>query len=177
MAAAKDALLVVDMQVGLFAGTPKHDAAGLVERLNGLARRIRASGGRIVFVRHTAPDGDFREGTPGWQLLPELEVEDGDALIAKSTCDSFAGTELAALLPPGATSRLIVTGCATDFCVDTTVRSAAIRGYQVWAPSDGHTVADRPHLSASQIIAHHNYVWSDFIAPRGPIRVTPIAEI
>jgi hypothetical protein len=34
-------------------------------------------------------------------------------------------------------------------------------------PSDGHTTADRPHLSAAKIIEHHNAIWSDFIAPGG----------
>ena len=63
--------------------------------------------------------------------------------------------------------RLIITGCATDYCVDTTVRSALARGWPTIVPSDGHTTVDRPHLSATQIIAHHNAIWADFLAPEG----------
>ena len=38
-----DALIVIDMQQGSFGpATPRHDAAGLVGRLNRLARRSRA---------------------------------------------------------------------------------------------------------------------------------------
>ena len=172
-----DALLIVDMQVALFRGEARHDAAGLVARLNALARRVRASGGRVVFVRHTEAVGDYAAGSEGWELLPQLEVAEGDALVGKATCDAFAGTGLAELIPPETTARLIVTGCATDFCVDTTVRSAAVRGYDVWAPADGHTTADRPHLTAQAVIAHHNYVWSEFIGARGPVDVTPIGEV
>jgi nicotinamidase-related amidase len=175
-AAARDALLIVDMQVALFRSAPRHDAAGLVARLNRLARRIRGGGGRVVWVRHTEPSGDYAAGTEGWQILPELEVDERDAFIGKATCDCFQGTGLAALIPLAETRRLIVTGCATDFCVDTSVRSAAVRGYDVWAPGDGHTTADRPHLAAEQIIRHHNYVWSEFIGARGPVDVAPVAD-
>jgi nicotinamidase-related amidase len=172
-----DALLIVDMQVALFRSEPRHDAAGLVGRLNALARRVRASGGQVVFVRHTEAEGDYAAESEGWQLLPELDLAEGDAFVGKATCDAFAGSGLAELVPPDRTARLIVTGCASDFCVDTTVRSAAVRGYDVWAPADGHTTADRPHLKAQAVIAHHNYVWSEFIGTRGPVDVTAIREV
>ncbi len=116
-------------------------------------------------------------GSEGWQILPDLEVGAQDTMIAKSTCDCFAATHLGFLLPMAATRRLIVVGCATDFCVDTTVRSAAIQGYDVWAPQDGHTTADRPHMSAAQVIQHHNYIWSSFIGARGAINITAVAEV
>jgi nicotinamidase-related amidase len=172
-----DALLVIDMQVALFAGSAKFDAVGLVSRINRLSRQIRDSGGRVVFVRHTEDSGDFKAGNAGWQLLPDLEVDEQDDVISKSTCDCFAATELSTLIPPQAARRLIITGCATDFCVDTTVRSAAVRGYDVWAPEDGHTTADRPHLSAEQVIQHHNYIWSDFIGARGPVNITRMSDL
>jgi nicotinamidase-related amidase len=174
---ADDVLLVIDMQVALCADGSRLDASGLVSRINTLARRVRASGGRVIFVRHTDEAGDYRAGTPGWQLLPDLEVDERDEVIAKSTCDCFAGTELSSLVPVDSTGRLIITGCATDFCVDTTVRSAAVRGYDVWAPEDGHTTADRPHLSAEQVIRHHNYVWSEFIGARGPVNTASMSNL
>ena len=177
MVALRDALLVVDMQVALFEDGSRYDAAGLVHRLNNLSRRVRASGGQVIFVRHTEQVGAFQPGGPGWQLLPELEVVEQDTIINKSTCDCFAATELASILPVGATRRLVVGGCATEFCVDTTVRSAAVHGYDVWAPQDGHTTADREHLTAEQVIQHHNFVWSNFIGSRGAINITPAAEI
>ena len=32
-------------------------------------------------------------------------------------------------------------------------------------------------LSALQIIAHHNAIWADFLAPRGPALVQPCAAL
>lgn len=68
--------------------------------------------------------------------------------------------------------EVIVTGCATDFCVDTTVRSALAHRYKTIVPEDGHTTFDRPHLSAEKVIEHHNLIWANFISPVGPARLS-----
>ena len=114
---------------------------------------------------------------PGWKLLDALEVQPADAIIRKKSCDAFLDTSLEEFLRSRAIDRLIVTGCATDYCVDTTVRSALARGYPTTVPSDGHTTSDRPHLPATKIIEHHNAIWSDFLAPRGPALVCPCSDV
>ena len=126
-----DALIIIDLQEGPFGGGPaKHDAAGLVSRLNALAATVRASGGTVVYVQHDGPPGsDHHPDDPGWRLLPALDARAGDAFVRKTSCDSFLGTPLDALLEARGARRLIITGWATDYCVDTTVRSALARGY------------------------------------------------
>ena len=169
-----DALVIIDMQAGSFGpdSPARYDADGLVERLNGLAHWVRARQGLVVWVLHDgSASDDLAPGTDGWQVLPALEQHSNDAKIRKTACDSFLGTGLEALLRERDPSRVIVTGWATDFCVDTTVRASTGKGFETWAPSDGHTTSDRPHLSAPQIIEHHNYVWSELIAPGGPVTV------
>ncbi|MCW5734856.1 MAG: isochorismatase family protein [Enhydrobacter sp.] len=172
-----DALIVIDMQQGSFGpATPRHDAAGLVGRLNILAEDVRAAGGAVVFIQHDGPPGDpHHPDAPGWRLLPDLHVRPEDTIIRKQSCDAFLHTSLDKFLGARVIDRLIVTGCATDYCVDTTVRSALARGLPTIVPSDGHTTADRPHLPAKKIIEHHNAIWSDFLAPRGPAVVRPCA--
>ena len=76
----------------------------------------------------------------------------------------------------GAT-RLLVTGCATDFCVDTTIRAAASLDYDVVVVEDGHTTADRPHVDALSVMRHHNWVWQNLIHPRTQIRVIPAGDV
>ena len=173
------ALIVIDMQLGSF--TPRsarHDALGVVSRINLLAERARAEKGLVVFVQHDGPPGDpHHPEAPGWQLLPELDLRAGDRFVRKTACDAFLGSGLEELLRSASVRRLAVTGCATDFCVDTTVRSALARGYRTVVPKDGHTTADRPHLPAGKIIEHHNAVWADFISPAGPARVCASREV
>jgi nicotinamidase-related amidase len=172
------ALLIIDMQRGSFTqASPRHDADALVRRLNSLAARVRAEGGVVIFVQHEGPPGDLHHpDQPGFQLLPDLVVGDRDLTVRKTSCDAFLATDLADVLAAANVDELIVTGCATDYCVDTTVRAALGRGYPTLAPSDGHTTANRRHLTATQIIAHHNAVWADFISPAGPARVCSCAE-
>ncbi|MGI9409848.1 MAG: isochorismatase family protein [Hyphomicrobiaceae bacterium] len=171
----RTALVIVDMQEGSF--TPRsvrHDAVGLIERLNQLSNRIRAAGGLVVFVQHDGPLGDAHHpGAWGWPILSELGQSANDFVVRKTTCDSFLDTELSQRLVERSVSRLIITGCATDFCVDTTVRSALARRYETIVPEDGHTTSDRDHLAAEKIIAHHNAVWADYIGPRGAATVLP----
>jgi nicotinamidase-related amidase len=175
----KHALVIIDMQQGSFTpAAPKYDADGLIGRLNRLAEAVRRAGGAVVFIQHDGPAGDpHHPGQPGWHLLPDLDLRPGDAIIRKRCCDAFLDTSLSDFLSSNAIEHLIITGCATDYCVDTTVRSALARRYHTIVPSDGHTTSDRPHLPAEKIIEHHNAIWADFIAPDGPALVRPCADL
>ena len=171
----KQALIVIDLQQGF---VHRRDAEGLVQRLNGLAASVRATGGEVVFIQHDGPPGDrHHPDLPGWRLLPTLEVEADDTIIRKTSCDAFLGTTLDEFLRSHAIKRLILTGCATDYCVDTTVRSALAGGYPTIVPLGGHTTMDRPHLAADKIIEHHNAIWADFLAPRRPAMQCRCAEV
>jgi nicotinamidase-related amidase len=173
------ALLVVDMQVGLFEGhLPRWDADGVIQRINAVAKAVRAVGGIVIFVQHDDPQGGILEpGTDGWKILPALERTDRDPVVRKQACDSFYETELPDILEHHNAQELIVTGCATDFCVDTTVRAAASRDYQVVVVADGHTTGDRPHLDAVSIIDHHNWMWENLILPRSQVKVLSAADL
>ena len=46
----------------------------------------------------------------------------------------------------------------------------------VVVPCDAHTVSDRAHLTAPQIIDHHNRTWAGLIATP-PVHVAPTAEL
>jgi len=179
MSRVRPALLIIDMQQGSFTPrTSRHDADGLVERLNALAAKTRAREGLVIFIHHDGPEGDAHHpSAPGWRLLPDLVVDPRDTTVRKTSCDAFLHTELDRVVKDQRIGELIITGCATDFCVDTTVRSALARGYRTAVPSDGHTTADRPHLKATQIIAHHNAIWADFISPAGAARICPCSDV
>ncbi len=170
-------MLVVDMQVGLLGGPPKHDLAGVIGRINRLAAAIRKRYGAVIFIQHGGePGDDFEPGSPAWALLPELDRSPDDLVVAKTLNDPFAGTELQALLAGIAPERVFIAGWATDFCVDATVRSAVSHHHNVVAVADGHTLSDRPHLDAASVIRHHNWVWSELITRRS-IRVVEAGQL
>ncbi len=170
------ALVVIDVQCGWYLASPgPHDAAGTLARINLLIDRARAAGRPVLFIQHAEPP-EYTPGTAGWELHPALHRRPEDRVIGKSACDAFLGTELDAELRNHGVETLVVCGAATEFCVDTTVRSAASHGFRVVVPADAHATKDRPVLSASQIIAHHNWVWAEFSAPH-PVTVVPAAGI
>jgi nicotinamidase-related amidase len=172
-----DALLVIDMQAGLLDGSPKHDLASVIERINQLAATVRTRAGNVIWIQHCGPAGTpFAPGEPGWQFLPELQRDAADVVMPKTLNDAFAGTGLQAKLQQLAPSRVLIAGWATDFCVDATLRSAVAHGYDVVAVSDAQTLADRPHLDAPGVIRHHTWVWANLIAP-GSIRIATAAEL
>lgn len=160
-------LLIIDMQNAWLnnPAAPCFDTAGVVARINQAAQRIREQGGKVIFVQHS--DKDAQIGSQAWQTLSALTRAGADTTVEKLACDSFADTDLAAQLEASGTDTLYISGFATEFCVDSTLRAAASRGLLVVALSDAHTTADRPHLSAEAIIAHHNWVWADMAVPGG----------
>jgi nicotinamidase-related amidase len=172
-------LLVIDMQVGLFKGEPpRYDADGVVMRINRIAATVRTTNGRVVFIQHEEPPGGLLvQGTEDWEILPALNRQKDDLLVPKQACDSFYETDLEDMLQELGVGELIITGCATEFCVDTTVRAAASRDYQVVVVADGHTTRDRPHLDAKTIIAHHNWTWKNLILPRKEVIVVDTSEV
>ena len=59
------ALLIVDMQVGLFEGdSPRYDAEGVIHRINEIAKAVRATGGIVIFIQHE-DNGGLKRGTEG----------------------------------------------------------------------------------------------------------------
>ena len=175
----RQALLIIDMQKGLFTpATPRFDAVGVVKRINALAVMMRERSMPVIYIQHDGlRDGDFVPQSQEWQLLDELKVEPTDILLNKTANDAFYRTELETILRNLNVGELLITGCATDFCVESTLQSALVKDFKVIAVADGHTTADRPHLKAEQVIAHHNYIWADLIATQGYVKVQSFAQI
>jgi nicotinamidase-related amidase len=172
-----DAIVVVDMQVGLLSGPPKHDLQGVVRRINLLTAMVRQRSGAVVWIRHCGKTGDgFERHTEGWSFLPELSRHRDDVVIEKTLNDPFVRTSLRETLERIAPERVLVAGWATDSCVDSTVRSAISNDYNVVIVSDGHTVSDRPHLDAAAVIRHHHWVWSNLITNRS-VRIMTTSQL
>jgi ureidoacrylate peracid hydrolase len=62
-------------------------------------------------------------------IVPELEPGSGDIVIYKNRFSGFFETELDDVLRRRGTKYLIVTGCTTSVCVESTVRDAMFRDY------------------------------------------------
>jgi nicotinamidase-related amidase len=167
------ALLIIDMQkVSFTEETPRYDPDGVIRKINVLSEMFRERGDVVIFIRH---DGS-REGycfpdTEEWEILPSLEIKPADLFISKTANDSFYNTTLKKDLIWLGIEDVVITGCATDFCVDATVKSALTNDFNVTVISDGHTTADRNNITAKQVIEHYNWVWREMAPAKTKIGV------
>jgi nicotinamidase-related amidase len=179
------ALVVIDVQCGIL-NLPKLERKAAidqaldetVQRIARLIERSRAASVPVIYVQHDGGHGHRLEPhTPGWAIRPELAPRAGEPIIHKRACDAFFETRLQEELAVRNVQQLVVAGCMTQYCVDTTVRRAVSLGYDVVLAADGHMTADTTTLRFEQIIAHHNVLLDGFDAGEHAVRVLPCPEI
>ena len=173
------ALLVIDMQKGSFTSkTPRFDTDGVVRRINELTLIYRHKGYPVFIIQHDGTgSGEFEKNSWEWENLDALIVESDDIRIDKYANDIFYNSKLQARLTEMNVTELLVTGCATDFCVESSVQSALTKDFNITVVSNGHTTGERPHLKAEKVIEHYNWVWQNMIPTKGRIEVKSFEEI
>ncbi|MFA9390682.1 MAG: cysteine hydrolase family protein [Prolixibacteraceae bacterium] len=167
------ALLIIDMQkISFTPETPRYDSDGVIRRINKLAEVFRKKDDVIILIQHDGSTENFcSPGTEEWEILSELVNHKNDCIVPKTVNDAFYHSELKEILQRLDIEELVITGCATDFCVDSTVKSALINDYKVTVISDGHTTADRTKISAQLLIEHYNWIWSEMTPAKHAIKV------
>lgn len=153
------ALLVIDVQDGLFTteGRSVHQAPEFLSCLSDLIATARSAGLPVVYVQHCGgPDSPLKRGSAGYQIHTSVAPLPGELVIQKLESDAFLNTALHVELEALGVTDLVVCGMQSEYCVDTTCRSAFGLGYRVTLVEDGHTTDDGGVLTAAQKIAHHN---------------------
>ncbi len=178
---ARAALVIIDVQVGILApvkgkrgGVVRSALDETVGRVAGLLDRARSAAVPVLHVQHDGPAGHrLAVGSEGWRIRPELTPRADETLIHKTACDAFFETPLEWRLRDGGVDRLIIAGCMTQFCIDTSVRRAVSLGFDVSLAADGHMTEDSGALRFEQIIAHHNTLLDGFDAGSHSASVRP----
>lgn len=143
------ALVLIDLQrLVLSMPVAPHAPAQIVERSNALAGRLRAAGGRVVWVRVSfAPDlsdappqrvdqPTRMEALPaGWDEISG-PVQAADVVVTKRQWGAFYGTDLDLQLRRRGIHRIVLGGIATTIGVESTARSAHEHGYELVLAED-----------------------------------------
>ncbi len=185
MSSEKTALLVIDVQRGILndpilARKKEINQAfdETVSRIAGVIERARTASVPVIYMQHDGGPGHRLEPeTSGWPIRDEIAPRAGERVIHKRASDSFFETTLEGELRAGGIKQLVICGCMTQYCIDTTVRRAVGLGYDVVLAADGHTTADTETLRFEQIVAHHNAVLDGFEAGEHEVRVCESAEV
>lgn len=169
--AGQRVVMVVDMQNGVFE-MPRLAREQCVARIN----QLTAAADNVIFIQH-AEAGGLEEGSKGFEILPELNQPANALYVTKTACDAFYKTQLENVLREHDISAFVMCGCATDYCVDTTLKNGASRGYAITVAQDAHTTANRPAAQAATLIDHYNEVWRTLTVPGNPVLVKTVETI
>ncbi len=159
---AHSAVVVVDMQNDFCTGGGVLDEHGfdlspmqsLIPRLKDFLERARKTGLKVVFIRTAKGEDDITP--PAWELMGRtgrkrfacltgswgaeyvegIEPLPGDLVVEKKTYSAFVGTDFEARLKERGIRTLIMTGVATNVCVESTARDAFMREFFVVFASD-----------------------------------------
>lgn len=123
--ARKHGILVVYLKMAYKPDLSDFGEPGTVNR----DRHKRLSVGKQV----TTPNGSTGQilirDTWNTAVIDELKPQEGDIEIYKTRYSGFYKTELDDVLRSRGITHLIITGCTTSICVDSTVRDANFRDY------------------------------------------------
>ncbi len=155
----KPAVIVIDMLNDFVHGSLKCERAQrILDPLQQLLEQARGAGIPVIFSNDAHTPGIDHEfevwgehavaGTPGAQVIPELEAEEGDYQVPKRRYSGFYGTDLQMLLEELGVDTLVLAGLHTNICVRHTAADAFYRGYRIIVPTDGvEAFTEEDHLS------------------------------
>ena len=90
----------------------------------------------------------FCRGCHGFELWPELEVQEEDLIVDKTRFGAFVpgSSDLHDILQTRGIDTLIITGTATNVCCESTARDAMQMSYKIILVADGNaTNTDAEH--------------------------------
>jgi len=115
-----------------------------------------------------APDGRpsriLIRDTWNTAILDELAPEPGDIIVSKHRYNGFYQTDLDMILKSLGVKYLVVTGCTTSVCVESTVRDAMFRDYTCLLLADclaepiGADLSRSTH-EATLLVLQLNFAW------------------
>jgi len=173
---ATTALIVVDLQNGFM--VPEHSPAPVataietVPNVNRLAEAVRATGGKVFWIKNTVNETNraewsnffamskpeyvgwsvrsFEDGAPGHDIYPDLEVLADDEIVYKYRFSAFlpASSDLTARLRDQGYDTVLITGTVTNVCCESSARDAMMENFRTIMVSDANSArSDEEHAA------------------------------
>lgn len=100
----------------------------------------------------TEPLAYTLDGSDGQKFVPGLEPRDGELVVKKYRSSAFWGTNLDLLLRSNGIKSVVVTGCTTEGCVESTARDAMFSDHYVVIVTDAVASDDPAQHEASMYL-------------------------
>lgn len=172
----KTALIVIDLQNGFmveeYAAAFVPEAVSIVPNVNRLASAVRATGGKVFWIRNTVTDESMESwsnwhvmasarpdliakrkanmalGSKGHELHADLVEMPGDETVLKERFSAFiqGSSNLHELLQAQGFDTVLITGTVTNVCCESSARDAMMLNYKTIIISDGNAaLTDEEH--------------------------------
>lgn len=146
-AARRHGVLVVHIQNTALPGRMSDSPAQIRFNLR-IHERARDGGPPL---RYTIP------GTPGHEFVPDLAPLPPELVVRKYRSSAFWGTNLELLLRSNGIETVIVGGCTTEGCVESTARDAMFSDHYVVIAEDCVGSDDHAQHEASLLLMRHRF--------------------
>lgn len=157
------AIVVIDMQndfcdsngfVATKRGTDLTHTRAIIPKLVELIDKARQVKAKVVLVEMSTTDDDLTgpivdrlkrvsasertcpEGSWGAELIPEIKVAPDDIIVYKNRYSAFIKSDLDKKLKDLGIKTLIMTGVATNVCVESTARDGYMLDFYIVVPED-----------------------------------------
>ncbi|HEV2575067.1 cysteine hydrolase [Methylocella sp. CPCC 101449] len=176
MVPSRTALVVVDLQNGFM--VPEHTpmpvatAIGTVPKVNQLAATLRKTGGKVFWIKNTIDESNleswsnwfamgkpamkaqrvetFKDGAPGHDIYPDLEVKPEDEIVKKFRFSAFLpeSSDIAERLRAQGFDTVLIVGTVTNVCCESSARDAMMMNFKTIMVSDGNSAfSDHEHTA------------------------------
>jgi nicotinamidase-related amidase len=102
-------------------------------------------------LRYTVP------GTPGHEFVAEFQPIAGELVVDKYRSSAFWGTNMEMLLRSNGVETVVIGGCTTEGCVESTARDAMFNDHYVVVASDCVASDDPAQHDASMLLMRHRF--------------------
>lgn len=102
-------------------------------------------------LRYTIP------GTPGHEFSQEFVPLENELVVAKYRSSGFWGTNLNLVLRSNGIKTVVLGGCTTEGCVESTARDAMFNDFYVVIAEDCVASDDRAQHDASMLLMRHRF--------------------
>lgn len=96
-------------------------------------------------------------GSRGQEFVPSLEPAEGEVVVKKYRSSGFWGTNLDLVLRSNGITSVVMAGCTTEGCVESTARDAMFNDYYVVIATDAVASDDRQQHDASLFLMAHRF--------------------
>lgn len=157
---SKQALIIIDVQVGAFDGVfipVIPNAEELISNIKKVILYFRKEKLPIIYIQD---DGDiggaFERGSKQWSIHQGIAPKEDDFIIDKKQPSAFKEPYLIALLERLGISSVCLCGLHSELCFKQTALDAYKKSYQVMIIEDGHSSINKDQVKYSEIVKQQN---------------------